>query len=190
MRGIAPDTAAQLDPWLFVPGLVVAIVVGGLVGPWAGRRLGIGSRWGIAAMISLLAILATTLSPAGGVPDSGLVPGTCDVSRIAPAGLDDLLTINEVSLNILLFVPLGVVLAMVPRSRSKALAIAGAVALPFVVESIQLVVIPLGRYCDSADIVDNLTGLVIGLVLGSLAGVVWRHRHRTLTTAGPSEEHR
>jgi hypothetical protein len=188
LLAIAPDTAGQLDPWQFVPGLVVAIVLGALVGPSAGRRAGLGSAWGIVTTISLFVILATTLSPSGGVPDSGLIPGTCVVSRIGPAGLDDLVTINEVTLNILLFVPLGAALAWMPRSRAKALAVTGAVALPFAIESIQLLVIPLGRYCDSADIADNLTGLAIGLGLGALAGVVWRHRHRTLPAPGRSNE--
>ena len=36
--------------------------------------------------------------------------------------------------------------------------------MPFLIEAVQLVATPLGRVCQSGDVVDNLTGLVIGLV--------------------------
>jgi hypothetical protein len=48
------------------------------------------------------------------------------------------------------------------------------VALPFAIEGFQLVVTPLGRACQSADMVDNLTGLVLGLGAGWVAGTLWR----------------
>ena len=70
-----------------------------------------------------------------------------------------------------MFIPLGFAIAMVPRSRRKAAVLAAAVALPFVIEATQLVVTPLGRACQSADVVDNLTGLVLGLVAGAV--VAW-----------------
>ncbi len=44
-----------------------------------------------------------------------------------------------------------------------------AIALPVAIETTQLVIPALERGCQSADVFDNLTGLVIGLVLGTLA---------------------
>jgi len=67
-------------------------------------------------------------------------------------------------------VPLGVVIGLLPCSRRKAALLVAAVALPFVVEGLQLVVTALDRACESADVADNLTGLVLGVALGSLAG--------------------
>lgn len=46
--------------------------------------------------------------------------------------------------------------------------LAAAVALPFVIEATQLLVPSLGRACESADVVDNLTGLVLGLAAGAV----------------------
>ena len=41
--------------------------------------------------------------------------------------------------------------------------------LPASIELIQLLVPPLGRECQSADVIDNLTGLVVGLAAGVVA---------------------
>ena len=46
-----------------------------------------------------------------------------------------------------------------------------AIALPFAIEAVQFAVTPLGRACQSADVVDNLTGLLVGLVAGTI--VAW-----------------
>ena len=74
-----------------------------------------------------------------------------------------LLGINDTSLNVLLFIPLGVALAGIPSSRSKAILICAAIAAPFVIETIQAWTPILARGCESADVVDNLFGLVLGL---------------------------
>ena len=81
----------------------------------------------------------------------------------------DLLRLDEASLNVLLFVPLGVSIALLPRSRLKAAIVVVAIALPFAIEAAQLVVLWLDRACESADVVDNLTGLAIGLGGGIVA---------------------
>ena len=164
----------------FVPGLVVALAIGVATGSWAASGLGMGRAAGVTTMISLGAILTTTLSI--GSPEAGTVPGTCSFTRWWPAPIEELSTINEISLNVLLFVPLGVMLGASPRSRSKTTAIAATATMPFVIETIQLLVPSLNRYCDTADITDNLTGLVIGLLVGTIAGraavVVKRHHER------------
>jgi hypothetical protein len=158
----------------FLPGLGAALLIGIVIGPVVGHLLGIGRLPGIAGLFSLGLILLTTLAQGGDVPGVGTQAGTCDLTRFGPGSITDLTTINEVSLNVLLFAPLGLTLGVVRRSRWKALAIAAAVALPFVIEWVQLLVPSLGRYCDTADIADNLTGLVIGLVIGEVIGTATR----------------
>jgi len=47
--------------------------------------------------------------------------------------------------------------------------VVGAIALSFAIETTQLLVLWLDRACQSADVVDNLTGLAIGLAGGIVA---------------------
>jgi hypothetical protein len=151
----------------------LATVVAALVlAPAVGRRL--GARDGIAALLvfGFGLIVTVTLLPDGdalrGLPSSGV----CDVSRVGLIPLRELTRVNEASLNVLLFVPLGLAVAMLPRTRGAALVALGAVALPFVVEGLQLVVTVLGRGCQTADVFDNLLGLAVGFALGTLGRAI------------------
>ena len=63
---------------------------------------------------------------------------TCDLSRVGLAPLDELLTINATSLNILLFIPLGASIALIPMSWRMVLVVVAAVALPSAIETTQL----------------------------------------------------
>jgi VanZ like family len=121
--------------------------------------------------MSVGVILAGTMSPlnAGRGLDPSH-PGSCDLSRIGLPALAQLRWPSDVLGNIFMFIPLGSAIALVPRSRRKAAVLAAAVALPFAIEATQLVVVSLGRACESADISDNLTGLVLGLAAGLVAG--------------------
>ena len=122
-------------------------------------------------MLSLGIILSATLTPLRWAIDFGATgSGVCDFSRIGLAPLGELLRFNDTSLNILLFIPLGVTIGLVPMSRRKAAVVAAAMALPFAIETIQLLVPWLDRGCQSADVIDNLTGLIVGLAAGSAAG--------------------
>ena len=71
-----------------------------------------------------------------------------------------------------MFVPLGFAIAVLPWSHRKAAVLVAAVALPFVIEATQLLVAPLGRACESGDGVDNLTGLFIGLAAGAVVSTL------------------
>jgi hypothetical protein len=150
-------------PWL-LPGTVAALLVG--IGLSARAATWLGTTRPVATVIvmALLVILAATLAPPGRSPAVETVaPGTCDLSRIGFPSPAQLLG-RDVAGNVLAFIPLGFAIGLVPRSRRKALVLAGAAALPVLIEAIQLVATPLGRLCQSGDVVDNLTGLVIGLV--------------------------
>jgi glycopeptide antibiotics resistance protein len=169
-----PDLVAV--PW-FLPGVAGSIAVGFVASQRAAGWLGVHRVLGWGLVVALGLVLSATLTPHH-EEASGLATGAfgCDMTRVGLPPLDELLEINDTSLNVLLFVPLGTLLGLVPRSRRKGVAIAGAVALPFIIETTQLVMTPLDRACQSADVVDNLTGLVLGLAIGSIAGFVWARR--------------
>jgi glycopeptide antibiotics resistance protein len=159
------ELAATL-PWL-APGSVVALVVSVLASGRVGAWLGIHRILAAFLLFSLGVIVAGTLSPLRG---GGLLqpeaPRACDISRTWLATPLDLVTADDVVINILMFMPFGFALGAIPASWRKVVVILLAVALPFGIEGTQLLVGPLGRGCQSADVVDNLTGLVIGVVAG------------------------
>jgi glycopeptide antibiotics resistance protein len=165
-------------PW-FLPGVAISAAFALAAGGRVGRALGARRAVAMALIVSLGIILSATLTPLRGVLDAaGSGTGSCDLSRIGLAPLRDLLELNDTSLNVLLFVPLGVSIALLPGSRRKAAIVIGAIALPFAVEATQALVPWLDRACEGADVVDNLTGLAIGLgggvVAGRLAGALDR----------------
>jgi glycopeptide antibiotics resistance protein len=122
-------------------------------------------------ILSLGIILAATMTPPSEALAFGAVgTGSCDFSRIGLAPLGELLEFNEMSLNVLLFAPLGASIAFIPRLRLKVVVLIAAIALPFAIEITQMLLLVLDRACESADVVDNLTGLAIGLVGGVVAG--------------------
>jgi hypothetical protein len=118
-------------------------------------------------ILSIGIILAATLTPHA---NSGTVDVTlCDLSRLGPAPFREYRRLNDTTLNVLVFVPLGVAIAVVPRTGHRAALLGAAIALPFAIETVQLVVPWLARGCESADVVDNLTGLLLGLAVGTVA---------------------
>ena len=87
--------------------------------------------------------------------------------------------INDISLNIALFIPLGLAIAWLPSSPRKVGIAVAAVVAPFAIEILQALLPTLARGCQSGDVIDNLTGLVIGLAAGSfIAWVASRLVHR------------
>ena len=156
---------------LLLPGLGASIVAAPLLGGLVRRMLRTGPVLGWALVVTLGLILSATLTPSRAAIDLGAVGSrTCDLSRVGLITADELLQLGDTSLNVLLFLPLGVVLGLVPRSRRKAVIVAGAVALPFAIEAAQALVPWLDRACQGADVVDNLTGLVSGLAIGAATG--------------------
>ena len=85
---------------------------------------------------------------------------------------------NDTSLNVALFVPLGSALGVLANRRAVLL-IPLAAALPLVIEAIQLWAGGLGRGCQSADVADNLLGLGLGLSIG----LAWTLAARGLSRA-------
>jgi len=157
-------------PW-FLPGVVISIVVSIAASGAVGRALGVRRAVAWVMVLSLGIIMAATLTPqwealAFGARGSS----SCDLSRLGLAPLRELLRLSDSGGNILMFIPLGATIGLVPRSRRKAAIVIAAIALPFGIETIQLLLPVLDRACESADVIDNLTGLAIGLAGGGVAG--------------------
>lgn len=161
MRGL------NILPWL-VPGLILSSIIGLVIGKRVGRALRAHPAVGWALVLSFGLIVAATLTPLrGGLELDAPAIGTCDLSRVGIAPLQLLLRLSDQSLNVLLFLPLGISIGLVPGSRRQRALVALAVVSPVVIEMAQLLLPILGRGCQSGDVFDNLTGLLVGLVVGT-----------------------
>ena len=159
-------------PW-FMPAVVICLVVSLAASGRVARALGV--PWVVACvmLLSFGIIISATLTPLRWALDVSLTgERSCDLSRIGLAPLADYLSRSETDAggNVLLFIPLGFAIGMVPRSRRKVAVIVAAILLPFAIETIQLLAPALDRSCESADVIDNLLGLAIGLGAGAVVG--------------------
>lgn len=163
-------TVIQGLPWL-LPGLAGTVWLAWLVhqrhtAPTRTRILLVG--W----IMSLGLIASATLTPGSDAPFRSAF--ACVIERPDVLGVSELFQPSERSLNVLLFIPLGLATALLPRWRYAAVALAAGLAAPVVIELAQRVLPALGRGCQSADVVDNLTGLVIGCFLGLVVRLALR----------------
>jgi len=159
------EIAASL-PWL-VPGSVVALVVSILASGRVGAWLRIHRVLAAVLLFSLGIILVGTLTPLAA--EEVLPPearDTCDFSRTWLATPADLASGDDVVINILMFMPFGFAVGGIPWTKRKVAVTIAAIALPFAIEGTQLLVLQLGRGCQAGDVVDNLTGLLIGFLAG------------------------
>ena len=154
-------------PW-FLPGTLVSAIVGLIVSRPFGRLLREGPVLAWALVVSFGMVVSATLTPLHGLLNPAAIGGTCDFSRIGLAPLHELSHLTDTSLNILLFVPFGVTIGLVQARRPKAILLVFAIALPPMIETTQLLIPAIERGCQSADVFDNWTGLVVGLVFGTL----------------------
>jgi hypothetical protein len=158
----------------FLPGLGLSLVLATIFRRRLAVLLGTSEAVAWLLVVSLGVIAAATLTPGGEPARSAAGSGACDISRIGPATLDQYATLGAWGLNVLLFVPLGVAAAQLPRWRVMILAIVGGVLLPAAIEAVQLVATPLARACQAGDVVDNLMGFAIGFAAGSIGGWMGR----------------
>ncbi len=157
----------------FWPALIIAALAGlllaGPVGRWLRTRPAVA--WLLVVSVGL--IVAATLTPIHGPSGIDLTQTRpCDFERRWFAPLAEMTSVTDVSLNVALFIPLGLSIAWLPRSRRTLAVVVLAAALPFVVEGLQYFVPVLARGCQSGDVIDNLTGLGVGLVAGALIRAV------------------
>lgn len=160
------DTMGVL-PW-FVPGFALSITLALIASGPLGKRLAVRRLVAWAILVGFGAIAAATLTPLrNGYDFAAVGTGTCDLSRIGPAPIAQLMRLGDTSLNVALFIPFGIGIGLIPASRPRAALILASIALPFGIETIQLLAPILDRGCQSADVVDNLAGLLIGLAAGT-----------------------
>ena len=145
--------------------IVIIVATNGTVARW----LGTGRIVAVLLLFGFGFVMSATLLPTADALAGNGSTGSCDLSRIGLPTLEELTRVNDTSLNVLLFVPLGIGVGLLPRTRAAGAAVVVAVSLTFVVEMVQLLLPVLGRGCQTADMVDNLLGLGIGFVAGLLA---------------------
>jgi glycopeptide antibiotics resistance protein len=157
-------------PW-FLPSLLVSIAVGLGLNQRVASALAVSRMIATAAIVSLGLILSATLTPyKGAIALHATGSGSCAFLRVGLASPNELMavSVNDTLLNVVLFVPLGLAIGLARRSRYAVPLVVAGIALPFAIEAIQLLAPSLARACESADVFDNLTGLVLGLVAGAL----------------------
>lgn len=161
--------------------LVIGVLVWSVV--WAAwpraRRAGL-SLYALGA--SLVAIGAVTLTPG---MDEFAHRQPCALGRWRPVWLTpQLMAMNDRTLNLVLFVPLGFFAALfAARSGRRSAVVAAALAVSPVVELLQHLLPSLGRNCSSLDVADNVSGCVLGLAAGLVVAAVARRRDGDGTNA-------
>ena len=174
---------------VMVLGVLAAAVVSGLMALALRSRLGTTTAVSVAGLLwSLVAIALVTLVPTR--PDVGIVPAdtrseSCSWVYGGPSGgAFEVFGLDQRTLNVLLFVPAGMFLVLaVGRWWSGVvlapLGLAALAAYSLAIELTQLQLARLDRACDVTDLVDNVLGAGIGLVVGVLLLPVlkpWRGR--------------
>jgi glycopeptide antibiotics resistance protein len=157
-------------PWL-LPGLLLAFVLGLLSARWVSGHLRSHPMVAWLMIVGLGLVFSATLTPLRGAIENGTVgTGACDLSGLWPLSPSSWFTFGDRPMNILMFLPLGLAIGLIPRSPTKIWLVIVATVMPFALESVQLLVPILGRGCEGIDLVDNLTGLLLGLGVGSVVG--------------------
>lgn len=167
-----------------VSGMVCLLLTLGLQ-----RRLGWVSALAIGGLLWSLAVIASiTLIPANGAP--GIVPAegrltTCswDIGGPAPEGFW-VFGGGQRLLNTAVFVPAGALLVVAAaRWRAAWVLVPTGLALlagySVLIEATQLELARIDRACDVTDVVDNVTGALLGVVPGIVLALVlrpWRAR--------------
>ena len=160
---------------LLVPGVAFALIVAVALAPWASARTGLSPLLAGMLIFAVGAIAAITLTPGNG----GGAQSWCGGLR-PPPRLGQLLSISsEHGLNVALFVPLGLLVGLIPRPRPMAVAAVAAGAMPVIIEWIQYSVPRLDRICQTWDALENLMGLVLGLGVGLAIAYARRTARRT-----------
>ena len=174
---------------VMLTGIAMSALLCGLLARVLSRRFGRTWATCLALFLWSLAVIALlTLIPANGAP--GIVPAegrltecSWDIGGPAPEGFW-IFSGGQRLLNALIFVPSGVLLVLVAaRWRSAWVTVPAGLALLAAystgIEATQLALARIDRACDVTDIIDNVTGAAVGVVLGiALARVLrpWRHR--------------
>lgn len=170
-------------------GAALALLPCGLLYAAVRRRHGpvVALAWaGLAWSVVVVALV--TLVPAQGapgvVPASGRLEGCGEIGGPAPEGFW-ILTSGQRLLNTVLFVPSGVFLVAAALTRPRVAAATVPLGLGLFalysagIEYTQLALARIDRACDLTDVVDNVSGAVVGVLVGlplALALRPWQRR--------------
>ena len=144
---------------LLLPVVLVGLFIAVACGRLLARRLRCPWWVAVALVASLTLVIAVTLTP------QSISEDVIDAGEISWPFTWILALLDERTLNVLLFVPLGFTTALI-GSRVLWFAVVGVLALPWAVEGIQYLVTWLSRDAQWQDVVDNTVGAVIGLGIG------------------------
>jgi len=162
------DVVAGQIPWV-LPGVLAALGIWRLTGRRLARVLRVHPTVTFLMIVGFGVVASVTLTPLRDAIEVGYTgTGVCDLSRVWPLSPRLWWRISDETMNIAMFVPIGLSIGLVPRSFAKAVLVTGAVLLPFAIEWVQLVATVLARGCEAADVVDNLTGLLVGLTMATV----------------------
>jgi predicted metal-binding membrane protein len=148
-------------PW-FGPGVLLSIVAALVMAKPISGVLGASRLVAAMVVLSLGTVASATLTPIAAVDREPSTSRPCDMSHMSVLPLSELPTLDDRSLNVLLFVPIGLAIALVPVTNRRWTGLIIAASLPFAIEATQLAVPVLNRGCESGDVIDNLTGLLAG----------------------------
>ncbi len=160
-------------PWV-APGTALFAVIGVFASGPLARALKTRRFVGWLLVVSLALIAFATVVPLYGTFEatpSGSVG--CDLSVWTPVTVAHFVAKDDRAANVVLFIPLGCALGLLPRSRRSLLLVLGGMALPVAIEATQALLPVLHRACQSGDVIDNVTGLLVGLIGGVVATVVF-----------------
>lgn len=170
-------------------GVTLALVPCGVLALVLQRRLGWFNALAFAGFVWTLVVIGlVTLIPAQGAP--GVVPAegrltTCgELGGPAPEGFW-IFAGGQRLLNTMLFLPSGILLVVVAARRLRwspvvvPLGLAFLAAYSAAIEITQLEVARIDRACDLTDIVDNVSGAMIGVLTGVVVVVLLRPWRRS-----------
>jgi glycopeptide antibiotics resistance protein len=168
-----------------LPAFGIGAMVAAVVYPVLALRFGVRRYVMFGWLLALLLVLALTLTPQS-TAHLGAGMKACWTTVQGPIGFSSYGNASQRSLNVVLFVPLGLFTALMPRRYLAALCLLGLV-LPMFVEALQYQLPSLDRQCAVVDVVDNETGFVLGVVIGlTLRWLIHRVR-RYLLGVGPTD---
>jgi glycopeptide antibiotics resistance protein len=156
---------------------IAAFVLATILRHPVARRLKTHSGVAWLLMAGLGGVLALTIAPSRLALTDGVTgPIQCNLSRIGLAPLSVYARMEDPFLNVVVFVPLGLAVGLLPPGRPKLVIAIAALLLPLAIETTQALVVAMGRSCEAGDVFDNEFGLLVGSGVGLLAQAVLLRR--------------